>query len=619
MENKISSTDDGHILLQTGSLGNGSPPFLKKKYNESLSICRVYKGEAMARNVNKNNFDQLAAGISKEERKAMLKQLHGSGTEGELFASKREYREDDYKLALDQEFRNQSWLAKLFIWISSLLNHKSAVEVLNNRMLKKLAREIESETPSLIIYSRKVAFTVLYEKVGELRAVAKFFRPYLQGFAKKQDEFYFTAGHIAMPEIEELIEEEINPYQFDINKPMPADGKRMLQDKLQTRLASLPTSALERLFAYVQGLNWLYHFACMPFESLLHKFSDTAGNRECLFPLIREDFERLARVMVSYVPLDAELMEVFPLMEKADEQDSGSDFDTDIEEELDFNKKATEQLPIIEMFVRTVPSEKLCRVINANALYKVEGIDTDADWFRKYADKWKRVLDQKLRQWNSDYQKQQLKNKLRLYFDMPTFPPFPYRPWTVAWNGLPFRHELSLGLINAFTQQYGMYYGELFKIILLEGEFSAKENRHEFNEAIDNFNRVLSLLEVLRSQLMPNGEYAVEFEKYRGVRTKSPAAMQEINGIMDSLDIAAIDIEKEFGQMCLRMENLLGGFLSDRRTGHYCSLLNIHRLHNQEYDFFVAVQDCHKHIHLVYEIIKELEPLERSTSIDSEL
>ena len=579
----------------------------------------VYNGDGMARNVNqvKNNFDQMVAGISKEERQSMLENYHGSGADEELFSSKREYREDELKLAFDQEFRNQSWLSKVIIWITSFLQHKNAVEVLNSRMLKKIAREIESGSPSLIIYSRKVAFTVLYEKLSELRGVAKFFRPYLKGFAKNQDEFYFLAGHVAMPELEDLIENDINPYQFDTNKPMPADGKKILQDKLQARLASLPESALERMAHYVECLNWLYHFACIPFENMILKFSDAAGNKECLFPLIRSDFERLARVMANYAPLDADVMKVFQqLNESMEKKQNGEneDFDANIEEEMNFAKKATDQIPIIEMFVRTVPSEKLCKVIFANALFKLDRMESDGDWLKKYSDKWKRVLDQKLRQWNSDYKKQQLKNKLWLYFDMSTFPPFPYRPWTTSWGGLSFHHELSVGLINAFMQQYAQQHGEIFKIILLEGEFAAKDNRHEFNEAMDNFNKVLVQLEVLRNQLMPGGEYATVFEKYKGVKTRNPIAVHQIEGIMDSIDASGAEIEKEFGQLCLRMDNLLGGFLSDKRVGQYCSLLNIHRLHSQEFDFFEAVQETHKKIHLIYGIIKELEPLERTTN-----
>ena len=100
----------------------------------------------MEKNISgkKNNFDLLAADISKKERKDMLSRMSGKKNSSDDDAAYMEKNASenkaDTKAGLINRFNRESFLKKMLCWVKSIFFNKSIEEVYNNAVVLTLGK-----------------------------------------------------------------------------------------------------------------------------------------------------------------------------------------------------------------------------------------------------------------------------------------------------------------------------------------------------------------------------------------------------------------------------------------------------------------------------------------------
>lgn len=560
--------------------------------------------ETAAKTEDIDIFDALSSGIDESERKDMLRRMgENNAPDGDgapLFSRKMTYKE---KNRLMEKYDRLSIFTRILMWIRSFLTGSSMEDVMNEYDVRRIAREVEAQRPSLLMYRKKLLCEGFYTELSHLRSAADFFRPYMERFDKNPASVYMFIGDLLVPEIGEKIMQDMDSALLSVdNELLPDTQKKMLESMVNT-LATIPNDKRQEMANFVRSVVWidqLTKLSLRDFQTLFGKPGDSG--HECLFSLVRKDVSRLAAVICGAVPLEDRVVEVFKYLNG----------DGTLKEQADFAVEALEHIPTVRHFANFVPMDKIAKIVNGDALYTVTPLKQDENWFDVYTQEWKHRFDKKVQHWQMEQKRKQLQGLLKRFFRLQEFPMLPSRPWLQIWGGLYFCYEYSMGLINNFMERYFHQYIKILKMLLLEGEFAMRDNRQELNTAVDELVRVNEQLQVLRTQLSVTGEYSVGILRFKDKeKGSSQVAATQVDKIMSFITRDSREIEKLMDSSCCRLQSLLNGFLSDKIIGRYCTISNLHQLHNDEYNVESILKECHSRFLHLYEILKDLELLEK--------
>ncbi len=555
---------------------------------------------AVAREEN-DVFETLSKGISDDERQDMLERVKPLTLEqDELLTEKLARYDDEYEYEFQEALKQQSVFQRILMFIWSCLTNSTVKDVLNKHLLSGYAKKIEIQYPGLIVYDRKVVGNLFYEKLRQLNSAVKFFTPYMADYPALAGDYYFLIGHQAISDLEKKMYDETDPYKFPLNKQIPDAEKIKLKDSLKKNLSSMSEDDKKHMNDVVQMFEWLHQLSNVSIDRILTMFSnEESGYNECLFAFLRSDLDNLLEVMHNSVPLDERIIDFFCLL--------ASRHDVDLNA---FRNEAYSSLSVIENFSTNLPMEDIARIIKNKAFYSIPVNNFTVKWYDAFYKKWLSVFEDRFSAWTKDFCREQIKMKLNQYFELVDFPSFPYRPWNELGEEFHFTYEMTLGLLYFFMNKYYPSYIRTFQTISVKGVFASKENLHEFNEAIDAFIKIHEEIKSIENLFSETGDYYEEFRIYQSLNTKTSNSTKRVHVIMENVEQELFDMQEKFSVMCLQMMNILEGCLSDKRTGKYCSLLNLNRLSEDGVDFKDVIQDRLQGIQYMHEVIKDVGILE---------
>ncbi len=553
-------------------------------------------------------FNTLSNGIEESERQDMLRRMGKNGAGGadaSMFSRKMSY---DEKHEIMRRYHKLSFVTRFFMWLHSFMTGTEIEVLMNEHDVRKLAREVESQSPGLILYRKKILCESFYRELVQLKAAADFFRPYAEKFDRNPESAYMFIGNLLVPEAGEKIMRELDAALLAADKDVLPDAQKKMMDAMLGTLATIPAEKQLEMASFVRSVVWINQLTKLSLGDFLTLFGKPgSAGHECLFSLVRKDVARLAAVICASVPLEDRVVEVFEYLHGK----------ASLKEESDFSVEALEHIPTLRHFAKSVPMEKIAKVVHGDAMYKVQELKQDEGWFDVYTQEWKRIFEHKLSQWRLGQKRGQLKVMLKEHFKQNDFPLLPSRPWQQIWDGIPFRYDLSMGLISFFMDKYYAQYIKILKILLLEGDFALRDNRQELNSAVDDLTRMHEQLNMLRGQLAAGGEYSVGILRFKDKpKGSSQVAASQVNKVMGFIERDAREIEKLADTACCHLMSLLPGFLSDKIIGRYCTISNLHQLHNEEFDIVGILTDCNSRFLRLYEILKDLELMEKESAKD---
>lgn len=579
---------------------------------------------------NYNSFDRLVLGISNNERIDLLKKLEAA-TDPEKQNVEASYiaDPDDQEHDLSTKFKGESFLLRIWMHLKALFSANDVEFVYNQYLVSSLAKNIEKNYPNLIDYKHGLLTTDFYNKLYELKNVAAFFKPGISVYEEKQGSFFVFLGSLFVPELSERIDNEVSPYKLGFDREVTGELRSSLIRKMEEIIQSIPSTDKTRLYTAVRSIEWLKAFTHLPFERLTSRFiSLVSGSYTCPLDSASQDLATFAKVLCNGKRIQTEILEALFLFSEQSQQDEIDSKTNNIpeatettkaiskEETLNINcaeylKKSLEQISLIKMFITTIPVHDLTAVANNSSIWIPEQLDGVEDWFVKYKNQWRKLFDQKWECWLRDKRKFQTHEKIKELFSTEDFPHITNRPWLEIWDGLEFSKDYALGFIYAFFEQLYPTYSKLFKVIMVEGEFTQRENRIEFTDTYNLLNHLSQSTLMLNEQLSIKGVYGASFDNIIKESIRTIQGKAKIDSLMSTIEHEASSLIAQFADACRTMQLLLGGILTEAKNPRYDTLANISSIQGKSNSIFREQLHAAKAGFIdALELLKELETIE---------
>lgn len=564
-----------------------------------------------------SNFEGLVQGISSSERQTLLEKVRQDDTE-QVYDEEYKILSDDAernsnpRVNLVSHLRQESLLRRFLFWLMSAFSNLSLEQIYNNHLVSNVAKEIERKFPGIIDYKKKQFSALFHDKLTQIKRAQEFFEPFVEVYEGGKKDFLTHLGKNLLPAVDDAIRTQSDPYQYPFSMQLTKESRNSLLHKMFALIDGISENDRSVMYVAIKSIEWLRQFCQLPVARMLQHFNSTDEGKSCDFTALRGSFDNFVNVLCSPHPFTQDTFVAFFRFVHEQAPGAVSRFSSHETEdaEREFTAACESQLAVISTFVETVPLKKLLSIVYEKALMTVSVVGGGEGWHSQYKEQWKIYFDKRWAMWQKDYAKEALKEKLSTYFSISDFPMFPYRPWAGLWGGVPFAYELTLGFINYFFKTEFPKYSKTLKTLVLEGEFSIKENRMEFTDVLNEIGRMDEELDLLSSQLSSTGEYGQVFERYRG-SDRTHSAQEKITSLIHDIQHKAKDLLAGFGKICREVENLLSGVLSEKITVYHGPVLNLSKINGRANKSFVdQIYLCKNSVEYALEMVKELEPLD---------
>ena len=509
----------------------------------------------------KSNFEVLASNLSKEERSDILSQIQQDKLDVSFPSEKsdiqleQEKRRED-KLTLSEKLRQEPLLFRFIIWLKSLFLNSSIETVYNNSVVASLSKSLEHDFPDVIDCKNKLLLSGFYSELLDLKRVRDFFKPSFDSIEQDTGLFYFLLGFTVMPEIVQEIKSSCDVYSYSFEKPLPADIRNILFTKLDGIISGISSEKKVKMSACSREFERLRMFVKIPLGTAMSKFSSGTSGRTCSFSQIKDD----SVLFMSGIP----------------QKDLWNCSASSYEEISEKVNSSSAEISLLNTFAEKIPLKKFGKVIFENSLYSPLSLSYSDLWFQKFKEQWKVVLDKRLKMWNKDFKKSEIKKKLKTYFSLEDFPKYPSRPWKKIGGDYTEKYECSIGFLNYYLKNEFPKYKQLLSTITLEGKFSIKENMYEFSDMISKLNSIISKNDFFVERLSSSGEYGSEIAHYAS--SEKEPDKEKLRSILFEIEGNALDLADSFAKFLTGFENLLFAMLGEKSTVYYGPLANLNKI-----------------------------------------
>lgn len=560
----------------------------------------------------KNSFEALVAGISRDERIILLEKLQTSAIASQVqtLESPEENKTDARPLEIRLE--SESVFYKFFLWLRAIFSARTKDEMYNDDCISRIAHKVQHEHPGLINFQNKNFEQLFYEKLKNLHESAEFFRPYISIFNDAPGDFYVFLSTFVAPEIAESINKDADPYTIPFDRPLSNETRVSLTRKLDAAIRNMLRPSKEKMYAAIRTLEWLRQFTTLPFLHFLSQFTTVAqAEPTCPFINAELDWQAFAKVLSNGMQVSHAVLEALFLF-VAKKTSHISLLDPATEKALnEFMKNAMIHFSVIQNVINSVPSIAIGKIIFHDVAWQCESFGGAEDWSIKFRGRWKEIFDERWNEWLRDRKKSQLVELLNISFGLSEFPELPSRPWENIWRGIEFHGETTAGFLVWFTNQKAQSMLLSLNILLMEGIFVKNENRSEYADAVNNFAVLNKKIESFAYALSPRGSIGQTFESASQTKRFSLKEQDKIDSMMLQAEAQVHNFGTEFCEYARVFENIFHGIFDEIKDSNYESLQNLMTIHGRENSKFRAdLQNIRQMLNATKTLIAELEPLD---------
>lgn len=526
----------------------------------------------------KSSFDKLVAGLSSDERNAMLNNINRNASPSVQF-SEEENRVPEKNITLRIKLRGESVFYRFILWIRGIIEKKNPEKIYNDDVLNALARRINREHPGILEYRNHNLDSVFYERLKMLKESADFFKPYFAFMEDNPGDFYVFLSSFVAPELAEKINSEADPFTLGFDSSDDTSIKNDLLKKLDSILKNIDGSEKSSLYSAVSSLNWLKLFTRLPYLHFISQFTNIVGSSfTCPYKNASNDFDAFAAVFTNVMSVQNEVLEaMFLFSQKKDLSKTAQQ--KDIEKGInEFLSVAKRHLIDIESFITGVPILKLGKIINNDYDWTPGNIEGVEAWFPSFRSHWRKILDVRWSQWLRERKKNLLSNNLMLDFGLTEFPVMKFRPWQELWLRVPFSCELTGGFLSWFEEEVYADVITPLNEVMMEGIFIRNENREEYSEGLNLFVQANTSIGELLNRLSPVGEYGQLFDDFSTNKIRSFQVQNQIDSMMATTESEIREAGKKFEKGCKMMEYVMRGIFDEQKDSIHEGLSNLNMI-----------------------------------------
>ena len=565
----------------------------------------------MDESLKKNSFDRLVAGLSSEERNAMLSRLNSKNSEGvEIYADTKKI--DKFSGDLKLRLANESFFYRLVIWLRSFFSKTPAEKIYNDDVLLNLAKKINREHPGVINPQAQVLDSLFYERLSTLKQAADFFKPYLYKIQEDEGEFYVFLSSFVVSSLCDQINSRADPYNLPPNKEPDNETRTELLRNLDDVLKNMSAAVRGTMYSAVKSVQWLSKFVNLPFIHFISQFTDIRdGVFTCPYMNARVDFASFASVFDSGISVPNEVMEsVFLFSQKKNL--TGNYMTSDIEDSVKkFMATATNHLTQIKMFLSVIPITTTGRIIFQDYNWLPETSGGGEDWFVKFRNQWRKVIETRWNDYLREQKKKLLSDALLQDFGLNDFPEFPVRPWAELWGGIPFGLELTGGYLAWYCRELYPADHDILNTLMMEGIFIKSENRTEFSDAFNQLSKAADTITNLVTRIDFKGDIGTVFEEAASSASRTFQAQNRIESLVKDIETEIKASALTFCNSIRILETIFKGIFDEVKDGFHGTLQNMNSLKGHgNLNFKDSLKNTRKNLRQTLYYLSELEPID---------
>ncbi len=520
-------------------------------------------------------FDSLAAGISYEDRAAILNQIKSKLKPEETTLGFENSQADLSTSESNKGLSSESIFTRLILFIKSLFMSESIEVVYAEHRITKLAKKIESKFPQILNAQRLTLEQGFYDLLIDLRKIGSFFQAEVLYADEYSNDFLIILGSLIMGEIESKIDKAVNPFSIPFTQDVPNDLRASLLRKMDSILLEVNPQDKSVLYTCVRSMHWLTTFVQLPFDQLIQKFSPSSvGTMSCVVTSAINELDKFAAVLSNARTIEPEVLEALYLFHSQNKLKPGEklDIESGINAHLEMSGNC---IHAIKKFSRNVPIISIGKVAHKTLswlpLYKESG----EDWFVQYKTQWKRIFDRKWSKWLQEKKVFTTKAQVMQYCGVTDYPYFPNRPWKKDGITHAFTKEHSLGFLYAFFTKVYPKHLEALKILMVSGDFVLRDNKTEFTETYSEMNNLAQAVEDLNVKLSPKGLHGQNFAELPLEALRTVQGQMQSQMLIQAVESEVAMIIITFGNACRSFNSIFGGILIAKYNSNYDSISNI--------------------------------------------
>ncbi|PKL26431.1 MAG: hypothetical protein CVV47_00420 [Spirochaetae bacterium HGW-Spirochaetae-3] len=527
---------------------------------------------------NVSTFEALVLDLSPSERADLLGRLQPAftvSTEPLFQRIPATENHIDYKAA----YRELGLFTRIFITVRSMLGGGSKEELVKDRFLRALIRDIESTSVGLIEPRRRVLQEAFYRELSNLRGAARYFYDLLdRTLEKNRASFFAFLASLEFEDVHEELSLETDPYRFvDQNSlASDADVKTAISAALESAIARIDDERRRLMYKDVRNLHVLKKLSGFLYDRFLGAFqTNAAGLKEMSMYAASDQLAELAAILCSFdQPPSLRLMEAIIGFALNDEIGAeGFNIEEAVGRELANAEKA---LAVIRGFNARVPIEAILKVSNDDPNWQCASTGGGEDWFAIFKSYWRDRVDRRFLRFSAERRVAQLDSDIQALVgkDSPTW--FQYLSETGKEKSPPVRFTRSLRFLESFYHQTFLSdINKSLKIVLLEGEFYKRDNRLEFTDAYNEMLQIGDALKRLDSRLSMDGELGQAYSQAKSELASVQIKKRKVESAIKAAESEAESILAHAGDAMGRMQEILKAILSREARGRYDSLSNL--------------------------------------------
>ncbi|MDR0313776.1 MAG: DUF5312 domain-containing protein [Treponema sp.] len=560
------------------------------------------------------HFDRLVSSLSLSERQSLLEKLKSQSliSQEPLYVAE---KETGFNLDIEEQYFRLAWYYRLWYFILGILRSKLPVKVFEEQQVSTQGQIINERCPGLFDYQSGKLLQGFYAHLDRLKTASRFFYTALDaGFNRDKGAFYAFLGSLEMASVHAQLTDTVNPVSLEEKNPhvsqseMRQIGLRVVEDALR----GITEEHRAAMYFDARILFCLKELSVFPYDRIIMAFSfDSSKNgNTCSINIIKEMLISLSNILFSFkeIPPMAllESLFVFLLQERASEK--GFEMSKEIHALM---TKAEEALVVIRGFNRQVPLANLLRCAGRNNSVRPREISGGEDWYSVYRDYWKRLAEDKIILHFRNRRQQELLISLGDFLNGANLTILGHTESETNPEGFPLKGALNLSFLLSFYSSVFMPdINVTLKSILLDGEFSKKENRNEYNECYNRLIKMDDMIKKLESQIAPSGDYGNRYVQARHEVCSLVIKSRKIQIISDEASSDAVAIIEDARRSVTSMIYVLGGILGMDAGGRYFPLSNLAKLSDDSGEFIKSINEAVQKFQKTLEILDEIDSLD---------
>ena len=559
-------------------------------------------------------FDKLASNLPLDERQSLLEKLksHSSIPEGILYFDD---REDVFQGDMKTEFAALPWYSRLWYFILSFFKAKPPAVIYGDYRVSNLGQKINQRSPQMYNYQQRMLLSDFYHQVQKLKDAARFFYTALDiSVNRDKGAFFAFLASLELPNIHKRIEAETTPNIIVENRAeMPEMELRQIAFKaMDDELALINGEQRDTMYSAARSLSCLKGLSSFLFDRLVMAFNvkDTQKGATCSANIVKELLLTLNNILFSLktVPPMTLLQSlfVFILQERSDEP--GFDINREIRLLL---AKAEEALAVIRDFNRKVPLAWIIRCSTRNMSFVPQEISGGEDWFLVYRDYWRRRIETSFADYFKDRRRKEILESFRHFLKGQPLQELDNIQSDRNSYGLPVKGAFALSFLLTFYSVIFMpSINKILRPILIDGQFSRKENRVEFTEAYNNLMKLEEEIKKFEHEVSLSGEYGKRYLQARQEVAVLPVKRRRIQIVLEDAREDAEKILEPVRKACRSMVNFSSALLEPDIKAKNDILTNFPSITGKGSEYTDSLKEAREQFQVVIKLLDDIQVME---------